>query len=98
MSTHLLAPIRFNILVANILVISEAYPRLSSNVENSLPILSTDAEFTSEKQKAEIILSIHAGMVIFELLGQTLGFTFFQYIQSTISIGNFAFRKKCVKI
>ena len=87
MSTHLLAPIRFNILIANILVISEAYPRLSSNVENSLPILSDETVFTSEKQKAEIILSIHAALVIFELLGQTLGVTFFQYIQSIISIG-----------
>ena len=91
MSTHLLAPIRFNLLVANLLVISEAYPRLTDNVQNTVSILAADGEATETLEEGRALLAIHAAMILIELIGQTAGITFFQYIQSTISIGKIKF-------
>ena len=89
MSSHLLAPIRFNLLVANLLAIAEAFPRLDANVANSVSILAADGEERNSLQTGQALLSIHAAMALVELIGQVTGITFFQYIQSTISIGGF---------
>merc|ERR1711892_99800 len=86
MSSHLLAPIRFNLLVANLLAIAEAFPRLDANVANSVSILAADGEERNSLQTGQALLSIHAAMALVELIGQMTGITFFQYIQSTISI------------
>ena len=95
MSVTLSAPLRFNILIANILVISESFPRLPKNVANSIPVLNAEEASSSELEKCQIILSLHLAMIVFELMGQTFGITFFQYIQSAISISKFADYLQC---
>ena len=91
-------PLRFNILIANILVISESFPRLPKNVANSIPVLNSEAASSSELEKCQIILSLHLAMIVFELMGQMLGITFFQYIQSAISISKFVCYVTSVKV
>ena len=89
MSAGILAPIRFTVLLANILAVSESYPRLSANVDLTVPILRSDSDFEAELKNAKILLALHLAMGTFELIGQTCGLTFFQSIQATISIGEF---------
>ena len=88
MTTSIFAPCRFIILMVNILVISEIYPRLAANVDNSLPVLHTQEMVQSETDFANTNLSLQIGFICFELIGLMTGLTLFQYIQSVISIGN----------
>ena len=88
MTTSIFAPCRFIILMVNILVISEIYPRLAANVNNSLPVLHNQEMVQSETDFAKTNLSLQLGFICFELIGLMTGLTLFQYIQSVISIGN----------
>ena len=91
MTTSTFAPCRFIILMVNILVISEIYPRLAANVNNSLPVLHTQEMVQNETDFANTNLSLQLGFMCFELIGLMTGLTLFQYIQSVISIGNVFF-------
>lgn len=88
MTTSIFAPCRFIILMVNILVISEILPRISANVESSLPVLHTEEMVQSETDFARTNLFLQFGFICIELIGLTTGLTLFQYIQSVISIGS----------
>lgn len=87
MSTSVIAPVRFCILVTNLLILSEVYPRIPSKVEKSLPILYNQNDLQSETDYAVKMISIQLSTTVIEIIGLVSGLTFFQNLQSTLSTG-----------